>query len=59
MAPGSGATQVWFQSANLDGVFGPNGFRVDEKSEKLYVVRSLEGTGSGFIYTLPLVNNPQ
>ena len=57
--PGGGAAQVWFQNATLDGVFGPNGIRVDEKSEKLYVVRSLEGTGSGFIYTLPLVNNPQ
>ena len=34
--PGGGAPQVWFQNAAIDGPFGPNGVRIDKKSEKLY-----------------------
>ena len=33
--PGGGAPQVWFQNAAIDGPFGPNGVRVDKKSDKL------------------------
>jgi hypothetical protein len=33
--PGGGAPQVWFQNATIDGPFGPNGVRVDKKSQPL------------------------
>lgn len=57
--PGGGAPQPWFINAAIDGVFGPNGVRVDDKSQKLYFTRTLVGTGEGYVYTLPLVDQPQ
>jgi sugar lactone lactonase YvrE len=56
--PGGGAPQVWFQSASIDGPFGPNGVRVDKKSEKLYFTVTFDGVGAGYVYTLPLVDHP-
>ena len=56
--PGGGAPQVWFQNAAIDGPFGPNGVRVDKKSEKLYFTVTFNGVGAGAIYTLPLVDHP-
>jgi len=56
--PGGGAPQVWFQNAAIDGPFGPNGVRVDKKSEKLYFTVTFDGAGAGYVYTLPLVNHP-
>jgi sugar lactone lactonase YvrE len=56
--PGGGAPQVWFQNAAIDGPFGPNGVRVDKKSEKLYFTVTFDGSGIGYVYTLPLIDNP-
>ncbi|MDT5061629.1 MAG: hypothetical protein QOH63_2088 [Acidobacteriota bacterium] len=56
--PGGGAPQVWFQDSRIDGPFGPNGVRVDAKSRKLYFSVTFDGTGQGYIYTLPLVDHP-
>ena len=56
--PGGGTPQVWFQGSAIDGPFGPNGVRVDAKSEKLYFVITVAPTGQGVIYTLPLINHP-
>jgi sugar lactone lactonase YvrE len=55
---GGGAPQVWFQNAAIDGPFGPNGVRVDAKSEKLYFTVTLDATGKGYVYTLPLIDHP-
>jgi sugar lactone lactonase YvrE len=56
--PGGGAPQVWFQSPQIDGPFGPNGVRVDPKSEKLYFDVTFDAAFQGDIYTLPLVDQP-
>jgi sugar lactone lactonase YvrE len=56
--PGGGAPQVWFQNAAIDGPFGPNGVRVDKKSEKLYFTVTFDGAGRGYVYTLPLIDHP-
>ncbi|MEA3208613.1 MAG: hypothetical protein QOE70_1670 [Chthoniobacter sp.] len=56
--PGGGAPQVWFQNAVLDGPFGPNGVRVDKKSDKLYFTVTFDGAGAGYVYTLPLIDHP-
>ncbi len=56
--PGGGAPQVWFQNAAIDGPFGPNGVRVDKKSDNLYFTVTFNGAGAGAVYTLPLVNHP-
>lgn len=56
--PGGDAPQVWFQGPSMDGAFGPNGVRVDEKSEKLYVAVTFNAQFQGVIYTLPLIDNP-
>jgi sugar lactone lactonase YvrE len=56
--PGGGTAQVWYQSPIVDGIFGPNGVRVDDSSDKLYFVVSLRPTGEGYVYTLPLVDTP-
>jgi streptogramin lyase len=55
---GGGAPQVWFQDARLDGPFGPNGVRVDPKSDTLYFTQTFDAAGAGYIYTLPLVDHP-
>ncbi|MDQ6700329.1 MAG: SMP-30/gluconolactonase/LRE family protein [Acidobacteriota bacterium] len=56
--PGGGAPQVWYQSAKIDGPFGPNGIRVDPKSKALYFDVTFDGTGAGSVYRLPLVDHP-
>jgi sugar lactone lactonase YvrE len=56
--PGGGAPQVWYQSAAIDGAFGPNGVRVDANSSKLYFSVTFNAVGQGFIYTLPLIDHP-
>jgi sugar lactone lactonase YvrE len=56
--PGGGAPQVWFQSPVIDGPFGPNGVRVDAKSNKLYFTQTFDAGGAGAVYTLPLVDHP-
>jgi sugar lactone lactonase YvrE len=55
---GGGAPQVWLQGSQLDGVFGPNGIRFDEKGERMYFVVSLDGTGKGYIYSVPAQATP-
>ena len=56
--PGGGAPTPWFTSPIIDGPFGPNGIRVDAKSQMIYFIQSLNGTGAGFVYTLPIKDNP-
>jgi sugar lactone lactonase YvrE len=56
--PGGGAPQVWFQDPRIDGPFGPNGVRVDARSKTLYFTVTFDGTGQGYVYTLPLVDHP-
>jgi SMP-30/Gluconolactonase/LRE-like region len=56
--PGGGAPQVWFQNPRLDGPFGPNGVRVDPKSDRLYFSQTFDVAGAGYIYTLPIVDHP-
>jgi sugar lactone lactonase YvrE len=56
--PGGGAPQVWFQGSAIDGAFGPNGLRIDEKSERMYFAVTFDAQFTGHIYTLPLVDQP-
>lgn len=65
--PGGGAPVLWYHSSLVDGVFGPNGVRVDAKSEKLYFDVTLVPGGfdqngpinsTGAVYTLPLIDSP-
>src|SRR5215208_251527 len=62
VAPGGGAPQIWFQDARLGtvpGGIGANGIRLSPDRSKVFVVVSIDPTGSPFIYTLPLVAAPQ
>jgi sugar lactone lactonase YvrE len=56
--PGGGVPQVWFLSATIDGPFGPNGLRLNDKGDTIYFVQSLKALGQGVIYTLPVKDNP-
>jgi len=56
--PGGGAPQVWFQDSRIDGPLGPNGARVDARSNKLYFTVTFDAAGLGYVYTLPLVDHP-
>jgi len=58
IAPGGGVPQVWFQDPRIDGPFGPNGIRVDDKSKLVYFTQTFDGTGQGFVYTLPIKAHP-
>jgi sugar lactone lactonase YvrE len=56
---GGGPAQIWFQDARLDSPFiGANGVRVDPTGTRLFISHSLDFTGTGRIYTLPLVEQP-
>ena len=57
--PGGGVPEVWFQDPAIDGPFGPNGVRIDKKSEKLYFTVTFTATGEGSVYTLPLIDHPE
>ena len=57
--PGGGAPQVWFQSATIDGPFGPNGIRVNSKSDTIYFDKTFDAQGNGTVYTLPIKDSPQ
>ncbi len=58
IAPGGGQPQIWFQDSQLDTAFGPNGIRIDPKGDTLHIAVTFDTFGQGFIYTLPLVNQP-
>jgi sugar lactone lactonase YvrE len=49
---------VWFQSPLIDGTFGPNGIRVNKKSDTIYFTKTFDATGSGVVYTLPIKDHP-
>jgi sugar lactone lactonase YvrE len=56
---GGGAAQIWFQDARLDSPYiGANGVRLDPTGARLFITHSLDFTGTGRIYTLPLVEQP-
>lgn len=57
--PGGGAPQAWYSSAAIDGIFGPNGLRVNPDSTLLFIDVTFHGDYSGTIYTLPLVDHPK
>jgi sugar lactone lactonase YvrE len=63
-APGGGAAEIWFQSANFEGggliPFGLNGIRLNPERTHLYFVVSTTAANpfQGVIYRLPLVNQP-
>lgn len=57
--PGGGAPQVWFQSATLDGVFGPNGIRINKASDTVYFTKTFDAQGIGVVYTLPIKDDPR
>ncbi len=57
--PGGGAPQVWFQGAQIDGPFGPNGIRVSPDGKLVYFDVTFNAAGAGTIYTLPTVDHPQ
>jgi sugar lactone lactonase YvrE len=58
-----GAPQIWFQDLRLapganPGSIGVNGIRVNPQHDKIYLSVSIDANGQGFIYTLPLVAQP-
>ena len=57
--PGGGAPEVWFQSALIDGPFGPNGLRVSPDGSKVYFDVTFTSTNTGVVFTLPVVDHPQ
>lgn len=56
--PGGGASQIWYQDAGFDSIFGLNGIAVDPTRAKLVFAMTgsvQPGTpAQGIIYTLPL-----
>src|SRR5436305_8866079 len=56
---GGGAPQVWFQGAQIDGPFGPNGVRISPDGKLVYFTVTFDATGGGTTYTLPTVDHPQ
>ncbi|MCU1232987.1 MAG: hypothetical protein JWP63_954 [Candidatus Solibacter sp.] len=56
---GGGAPQVWFQNAQLDGPFGPNGIRISPDGGTVYFTQTFNAQGGGIVYTLPVKDNPQ
>ena len=57
---GGGTPVVWLQDPHLDGYFGPNGIRIDKKSQNLYFTQTLQGGfgTAGVLYKVPLIAHP-
>ena len=56
--PSGGAPQVWFHDPVIDGIFGPNGVRVDPRNERILFTVTIDALGAGVVYSLPLVEDP-
>lgn len=59
---GGGTPQIWFQDARFatfPGGVGTNGIRLSPDRSKAFVTVTFDQTGAGYIYTLPLVAQPQ
>ncbi len=56
---GGGQARIWFQDSRLDSPFiGPNGIRINPEGTKVYVGDTIDFTGQGYIFTLPLEAHP-
>ena len=58
---GGGAPQIWYQDARFataPGGVGTNGIRLSPDRSKAFVTVSVDQTGQGFLYTVPLVAQP-
>ena len=62
VAPGGGAPQIWYQDsrfATVPGIgIGTNGIRLSPDRTQVFVTVTIDTTGQGYIYTLPLVAQP-
>jgi sugar lactone lactonase YvrE len=59
---GGGTPQIWFQDARFatfPGGVGTNGIRLSPDRSKVFVTVTFDQVGQSFIYTLPLVAQPQ
>jgi len=56
--PGGGTPQVWFQSAQIDGPFGPNGLRISPDGDKVFFTTTFDAASLGHIWTLPVKDAP-
>lgn len=56
--PGGGQPQIWFQDDQLDTNLGPNGIRINPEGDNLYFAVTSDSLNQGFIYSLPLVDQP-
>lgn len=58
--PGGGQPQVWFQDSRFASSYiGVNGLRLSPDRTRMFISVTLDLLGRGFIYTLPLVAQPQ
>lgn len=60
---GGGSSEIWYQDARFDGIFGLNGIAVDPgRSRLVFAMTGSQQPGTlaqGIIYTLPLAEDPQ
>ncbi len=60
VAPGGGEPQIWYQDARFDSPYvGTNGIRLSPDRKKVFVTVTTDLQGGAYIYTLPLVAQPQ
>jgi len=58
--PGGGEPQIWFQDYRLSSVYiGVNGARLSPDRSQLFITVTIDPLGQGWVYTLPLVEQPQ
>ncbi|HSW14158.1 MAG TPA: SMP-30/gluconolactonase/LRE family protein [Solimonas sp.] len=58
--PGGGQPQIWFQDSRFSSPYiGVNGLRLSPDRSKMFISVTLDMLGRGFIYTLPMVAQPQ
>ncbi len=58
VAKGGGPARLWLHDARLNGLFGPNGLRIDRAHDMLYFDQTVDSSYVGYLYRVPLKDNP-
>ncbi|MDQ1472980.1 MAG: hypothetical protein QOJ99_4460 [Bryobacterales bacterium] len=58
IARGGGTAQVWLHDEKLNGLFGPNGLRIDRKHNTMYFTQTTDAAFNGYLYSLTIKDHP-
>lgn len=55
---GGGAPQLWLHDDRLNGLFGPNGIRIDRSKNTMYFTQTTDAGFAGYLFRLEIKDHP-